>query len=491
MAAREVRPQKGFQEKYLSTGADIAIGGGAAGAGKSFALLIENLRNISNPQFGSVNFRRTMPQVRNEGGLWDTSKQVYSALPNALRPRPLEHSAAWQFPSGARVKFSHMQYEKDMYAWQGSQVPLIGFDELTHFLANQFWYMLTRNRSTCGVKPYVRCTTNPQGRGWVKDLIQWWIYPDDYPVNDIRGYPIPERDGAVRYVTRFKKRLLWGDTPEQVIIQLPFQEQQDYDKDSIKSLTFIGGTLTDNPELTSKDPSYKANLLAQDETTAMQLLKGRWYSEVDGDELFNYAALRDMFTNTFVEGGQRYITADIAMEGSDLFVIFVWDGWRATHCYVYPKSDGRMVLDKLREISQRHSVPASNIAFDASGVGNFLRGWMRTSMDFRSSDAPEKENNVKLLFKNFKVQCAYYFARKVADYSVLVAIEDEDMRDRISGEFDAHRKADLDAQDRLGMTAKDTVKSALGYSPDYFDALIMRSAFDLRKKTQKRSSKAV
>lgn len=487
---REVWPQKGFQEKFLSSSADIVIGGGAAGAGKSYALLMENLRNVSNPKFGSVNFRRTMPQVRNEGGLWDTSKQVYTALPSALRPRPLEHSAAWLFPSGAKVKFSHMQYEKDMYAWQGSQVPLIGFDELTHFLANQFWYMLTRNRSTSGVKPYVRATTNPQGRGWVKDLIQWWIYPDDYPVNSMRGMPIPERDGIVRYMTRFKNRILWGDTPDQVIIQLPGTEQEEYDKDSIKSLTFIAGTLSDNPELTSKDPSYKANLLAQDESTAMQLLKGRWYSDLDGDELFNYSALRDMFTN-FAVGGQKYITADIAMEGSDLFVIFVWDGWKATHCYTYPKSDGRMVLEKLQEIAYRHALPASNIAFDASGVGNFLRGWLRTAMDFRGGDAPEPENGMKLKFKNFKVQCAYYFAKKVNDNEVLVNIGNEEVQDRIVQEFDAHRKADLDFQDRLSLTPKDIVKATLGFSPDYYDALIMRAALELRKKTRKRSSTSV
>ena len=491
MAAKEIWPQKGFQEKFLSSRADIVIGGGAAGAGKSYALLMENLRNVRNPLFGSVNFRRTMPQVKNEGGLWDTSKQVFMGLPNALRPKPLEHSAAWAFPSGAKVKFSHMQYEKDMYAWQGSQVPLIGFDELTHFLSSQFWYMLTRNRSMCGVKPYVRCTTNPQGRGWVKDLIQWWLYPDDYPVKDLRGYPIPERDGVIRYVTRYKNRLVWGDTPEGVITQLPGAEQQEYDQHSIKSLTFIPGRLEENPALMKSDPTYKSNLLAQDETTAMQLLKGRWYTEDDGDQLYNYSALRDMFTNTFVSGGERYITADIAMEGSDLFVIVVWDGWRATHVYVYPKSDGRMVLDKLREIALRHSVPASNIAFDASGVGNFLRGWMRTAMDFRGGDAPELDNGVKLKFKNFKTQCAYHFASKVNDCAVLVHIENEDDQDRIVNEFDKHRKTDLDAQDRLGITPKDEVKAALGFSPDFFDALIMRSAFELRKKDRKRRSSAV
>ena len=490
-AISRVYPQEGFQMKYLSSRADIVIGGGAAGAGKSFALLLEPTRHIENPKFGAVIFRRTMPQIRNEGGLWDTSSSVYSALLKAWRPRPLEHSAAWTFPSGARVKFSHMQYEKDMYTWMGSQIPLIGFDELTHFLANQFWFMLTRNRdgSDCGVRPYMRCTTNPQSRGWVKDLIQWWLYPDDYPNEKMRGFPIPERDGVVRFVTRYKKRLLWGDTPEQVIIQLPGSEQSKYDEHSIKSLTFIGGTLDGNRALTARDPSYRANLLAQDENTAMQLLDGRWYATGDDNELFDYTALGDLFDNEFVPGGEKYMTADIAMEGNDLFVVVVWDGWRATHTYTFEKSDGRAVLDKMLEIKNRHSIPGSNVAFDSAGVGNFLRGWLKSAIDFRGGDPAEKDDRVKVMYKNLKTQCAYHFAQRVKDYAVFVNVQDEDVQERIKEEFDKHRKKGFDASNRLTMSDKDEVKAELGYSPDYFDAYTMRSVFEVKKKRRKRSSK--
>lgn len=487
----EIRPQPGFQMKFLSSPADIVIGGGAAGAGKSFALLLENLRHARNGKFGSVNFRRTMPQVRNEGGLWDTSTQIYLGLPNALRPRPLEHSAMWAFPSGARVKFSHMQYEKDMYSWQGSQVPLIGFDELTHFLSAQFWYMLTRNRSTCGVKPYVRATTNPQSYGWVKDLIQWWIYPDNYPDEKLRGYPIPERDGVVRYMTRYKKRILWGDNPESVIIQLPADQQQEWDKDSIKSLSFIGGTMTDNPELLLKDPSYKANLLAQDEETALQLLKGCWYSSAGDNELFSDNTMRDMFTNDFVPGGEKYMTADIAMEGSDLFVIVIWSGWRAEYIYTMSKSDGRMVLEKMQQMAKKHGIPGSNIAFDSAGIGNFLRGWLKSAIDFRGGDPAEAEDKVKLMYKNLKTQCAYVLSRKMKECEVYVGVDNEDAQERIMEEFKAHKKKGLDTQNKLTMSDKDEVKAEIGYSPDYFDALTMRAVFDLKKRTRKRSTTSV
>ena len=71
-----IRPQPGPQEAFLASSADIAIYGGAAGGGKSWGLLLEGVRHVSNPEFGAVYFRRTMPQIKNEGGLWDESEKL-------------------------------------------------------------------------------------------------------------------------------------------------------------------------------------------------------------------------------------------------------------------------------------------------------------------------------------------------------------------------------------------------------------------------------
>lgn len=151
---REIRPQPGYQEAILSTPADIGIGGGAKGAGKSFALLMEPLRHKDVSGFGSVIFRRDSTQIKTEGGLWDTSEKIYPFL----RATPNLSALHWDFPAGPRIKFAHLQHAKDVFSWDGSQIPLIGFDQLESFLESQFWYMLTCNRSVCGVRPYVRAT---------------------------------------------------------------------------------------------------------------------------------------------------------------------------------------------------------------------------------------------------------------------------------------------------------------------------------------------
>src|SRR5262245_2745167 len=105
--ALEIRPQPGPQEAFLASSADITIYGGGAGGGKTFGLLREPLRHIRNAQFGAVVFRRTSPQIRNKGGLWDESQKLYPLLGAESRESVLD----WRFPSAATVKFSHLQYD--------------------------------------------------------------------------------------------------------------------------------------------------------------------------------------------------------------------------------------------------------------------------------------------------------------------------------------------------------------------------------------------
>lgn len=256
-AANIVRPQPGPQEQFLASSADIVLYGGAAGGGKTFALLLESLRHVGNPRFGGLILRRTTKEVCNVGGLWDEAEKLYQPLSAEPRIGSLE----WRFPSGAKVKFDHLEHEQDKHKYQGSQVAFLGFDELTRFTAGQFWYLLSRNRSTCGVRPYVRATCNPDADSWVADLVRWWV-------DSQTGYAIPERSGVVRYFVRIGGELHWADTPEEL--------QRDHPDSVPKSFTFIAASLEDNPALTSRDPGYLGNLLSLPSVDRERLLRGNW-----------------------------------------------------------------------------------------------------------------------------------------------------------------------------------------------------------------------
>jgi len=265
----EIRPQPGPQEDFLSTPADIAIYGGAAGGGKTYGLLLEPLRHMAVKGFGGVIFRRLTTQIRNEGGLWDESSKIYPGVGGEPRETYLE----WRFgPHGNSLKFAHLEYEKDVHSWQGAQIPFIGFDELCLFTKKQFWYLLSRNRSMCGVRPYVRATCNPDADSWVAEFIGWWIDQET-------GLPIPERSGVLRWMVRVDDTIVWGDSREELAERYP-------DLPPL-SVTFIPATLADNRILEAKDPEYRGKLMALSYVERERLLHGNWMVKPAAGTVFN------------------------------------------------------------------------------------------------------------------------------------------------------------------------------------------------------------
>ena len=251
-----IKPQEGAQEKFLRCNADIAFYGGAAGGGKSYAILLDPLYDINNKNFGAVIFRRTTKQITSEGGLWDVAGDLYTKL-GAL---PNNQSLSYRFPSGSKVTFAHMEYEKNRLDWQGSQIPFIGFDELTHFTWKQFTYLVSRNRSVSGAKSRIRATLNPDPDHWVRSFIDWYISD--------KGFAIPERSGIIRYFIIQGDDILWGDTAEELTDQFP---------DALpKSFTFISSSIFDNKILLEADPAYLSNLQALPRIEREQLLDGNW-----------------------------------------------------------------------------------------------------------------------------------------------------------------------------------------------------------------------
>ena len=259
-------PQPGPQTAFLETKADIAIYGGAAGGGKSHALLMEPLRHYDNPNFSAVLFRRTSPQLTIPGGLWPESVEMYQPFGVVPVQAPRYRNT---FPSGMTVTLAHMQYEGDRLDWQGSQITFIGYDELTHFTELQFFYMLSRLRSKAGVPGFVRATTNPDAESWVRTFIDWWIGKD--------GFPIQKRSGVLRWMSRRDNDIVWGNSKEELM------EEYGIDERKIKSVTFIPATLSDNKILEAKDPDYRANLEMLPMLERQRLLKGNWNITQKGD----------------------------------------------------------------------------------------------------------------------------------------------------------------------------------------------------------------
>lgn len=236
------------QLEFHASKADIAIYGGSAGAGKSYSLLTEPLRYIHMPRFQAITFRRTYPQIISEGGLWEESEEIYPLV--GAEPNKGNH--IWTFPSGATVRFAHMQHEKNVYDWDGAQIPLIQFDQLEQFTRRQFFYLFKANRTTLPIKPYIRAACNPDPECFLREFLDWWIDDD--------GYPILERAGVLRWFKMVNDEYRWYDEPV----------------DGSRSVTFIPALLEDNPKLLEKNPEYRSALEGLPLADRLRLKEGNW-----------------------------------------------------------------------------------------------------------------------------------------------------------------------------------------------------------------------
>ena len=260
-----IGPQPGPQTIFAATPADVAIYGGAAGGGKSWALLFEAARGAHVPGYAGIVFRKHLTNIVGPGGLFDASRQLYPKLGARAKGSP---KPEWIFPNGTRIGFDHLEHESSAELHQGAEYAFIGFDELTHFSERQFFYLTSRSRSTCGVRPYVRATCNPDPDSFVRKLIDWWIDPN--------GSAILERAGALRWYVRDGDLLAWGDSREEMEERFPQRDERGDRKFQPKSFTFVPASLDDNPALTSADPGYRATLMAMPRVDRERLLGGNW-----------------------------------------------------------------------------------------------------------------------------------------------------------------------------------------------------------------------
>ncbi len=321
--ARIVKPQPGPQTAFMATPANVCIYGGAAGGGKSFGLLMSALRYKNVPGFGCTIFRRNFNQIFSQGGLWDESMKIYQGIRGA---DPKFARGQWWFRNQngdivSKVTFAHIERDEDVHKWQGSQICEIGFDELTHFSEKTFFYMLSRNRSTCGVEPFIRATCNPDADSWVAKFIEWWIDPDT-------GYPIPERSGKLRWFVRRDEILYWANTKQELWKQFDLKTPEE--KAEPRSVTFIMSKLEDNQELLKVNPGYMANLKAMSVIERERLLHGNWkikaaaglffkrsqvgdYLSFVPDDVIEWVRCWDLAATEKTENGDPAFTAGVLM----------------------------------------------------------------------------------------------------------------------------------------------------------------------------------
>jgi len=213
------------QWQFVRSDCDESLFGGAAGGGKSHALLVNALlfalRYSGSRQ---LLLRRTFPELRRS--LILNSMELY--------PREIAHYRSsehcWQFANGSRLEFGYCDSESDVSKYQSAEYDCIGFDELTHFSEYQYSCLMARLRGANDFPKLIKAASNPGGIGhaWVKE--------------------------------RFLSCRPWG-------------EPKDFGK---RRRIFIPAKVYDNRFLIEKDPGYVERLSELPEWERRAFLEGDW-----------------------------------------------------------------------------------------------------------------------------------------------------------------------------------------------------------------------
>ena len=157
------------QALFLAFEGKESLYGGAAGGGKSSALLMTALQYANVPGYSALLLRRTYTDLSLPSALLDRSH----AWLRGTQAKWKDTDKTWTFPSGAKLTFGYLENVGDHFRYQGSELQFIGFDEVTQFTEAQYTYLFSRLRRLAGVElPLrMRCASNPGGVGhrWVKD----------------------------------------------------------------------------------------------------------------------------------------------------------------------------------------------------------------------------------------------------------------------------------------------------------------------------------
>lgn len=228
--------------------------------------------------------------------------------------------------------------------------------------------------------------------------------------------------------------------------------------------------------------AVKAGILDEDEILQAQkdlppkIFKQLYLAEEQesDDQLITYETMNNMWTNIHAEKGKKYITADIALHGSDKFQIYVWDGWRIIESITTDKCDAPEVEKLLKDTAQKHGVGRGSIVYDADGLGSFLRGYLAGARPFNNGGKPIGKNN----YKNLKSQCGYEFAKIANEDKILIDCELD--KSELMKELECLQSYALDKDMKIQLMPKAKIKEIIGHSPDKLDALIMRMIFEIQ-----------
>lgn len=264
-------------------------------------------------------------------------------------------------------------------------------------------------------------------------------------------------------------------------------------------VVFIQSLYSDNDFI--KDIYGKQLARIKDPAMRARLMLGSFDYDADPTALMDYDSILDIFTNTLHGTAEKAMSIDVARQGVDKTVIYLWKGMTIYGVRIYQKQDTAVTSRKAKEIAATEEIPYSRSVVDEDGIGGAVvdnnTGMVGFVANTPAQDNPlsgEKEN-----YANLKAQCSYKLADMVNKHGLAVKIEPgqflsevpeitfEVWKEQFTEELDQIKSKDKDRDVKLKVRSKEEVKAELGRSPDFADTAMMRMLLEYpsKKKTGK------
>lgn len=511
---RDFIPQPGLQEKFLQCDSNIIFLCGAATMGKTYAMLMKFLKGMNKPGFAGRFISMRLADSKKGTSIYRDAMELLGNYSNCEVNSSDSPTFAWpKYNSAVQLIHSNFNVENPT-EWEDfkelakkNQASLIQVDEGTAMTFKMFTYWMSRNRDSSGMKPQMTMSFNAEFTHWTTTLLlnAGYINPDTYFIN-------PEMNGVTKYMYFAGddvNDVIIGDTPEEVV-EAAGITLSDADRaaglteaDMVKSFTMFTGEAADNRKLVAATGGGSVANLHAVGKTQRNVLKGAYFGPTDNERSsVTKQMILDLPNNPINDDENMYATMDIsgAESNSDVCQMVLWHGLRIIAIESY-KGDMKQIVPWIEGKLSQYGVPMSNFAFDATGMGFFLKSYINanpiTANKTAIQEIDENGNPVtfeqyfnvrsqllgktRVLFETGKISTSLDLNSKFSYGKKGVM---RSLRDILFDEIDLF--VSTTKNKRIYYLSKDEYKSRhQKNSPDLMDSICLRAFFELDARPKK------
>lgn len=513
-------PQPGLQENFLECDSNIIFLCGAATMGKTYAMLMKFLYGMDKPGFAGRFISMRLADSKKGTSIYRDAMELLGNFADCEVNSSDSPTFAWpRYNSAVQLIHSNFNVENPT-EWEDfkelakkNQASLIQVDEGTAMPFKMFTYWMSRNRDSSGMKPQITMSFNAEFTHWSTTLLlnAGYINPDTY-------YIYPEMNGVTKYMYFAGddvNDVIIGDTPEEVAeaagIKLSKADRAAglTEADMVKSFTMFTGEAADNRKLVAATGGGSVANLHAVGKTQRNVLKGAYFGPTNNERSsVTKQMILDLPSNPISDDENMYATMDIsgAQSDSDVCQMVIWKGLRIIAIEAY-KGDMKQIVGWIEGMLAKYNVPMSNFAFDATGMGFFLKSYVNanpiTANKTAIQELDENGNPVtfeqyfnvrsqllgktRVLFETGRISTSIDLNAKFT-YGKKGALRS--LRDILFDEIDLF--VSTTKNKRIYYLSKDEYKSRhQKNSPDLMDSICLRAFFELDARPKKQPAPEV